>query len=208
MKQELYHWLYQMDLYREHFSSREAQRSVMLNMVKFYEMVHNNGTHLVGPINLHELLIDPENGHFEVKAGGDRDTLMQDIDSVKFMPPEILNKSNRWSLDADKFVLAELLFVLRYCKHPYDGRRILNQPITDINMARQLYSNCRFIFDPDDSENGLDYYTDPEPMNYWNQDENSQLKSAFVQVFTQGFSDTRMRYSDIAWKQLIERKGV
>lgn len=204
MKQELYHWLYQMDLHREHFSSEEAQKSVMLNTVKFYEMVHNNGAHLVGPINLHILLIDPENGHFEVKAGGDKDALMQDIDSAKFMPPEILNMSTRWSMDADRFVLAELLFVLRYCKHPYDGRRVLEQPITDINTARQLYGNCRFIFNPDNSENGLDHYTDPEPMDFWNHDENSQLKNAFIQVFTKGFSDTSLRFSDDAWKQLIE----
>ena len=43
MKQELYHWLYQMDLHREHFSNEEAQKSVMLNTVKFYEMVHSKG---------------------------------------------------------------------------------------------------------------------------------------------------------------------
>ena len=139
-----------------------------------------------------------------MKAGGDRDALMQDVDSVKFMPPEILNMKSRWSMDADKFVLAELLFVLRYCKHPYDGRRVLEQPITDVNMARHLYSDCRFIFDPEDSENGLDYYADPEPMDTWGHDENSQLKDAFIQVFTQGFSDIGVRFSDNAWKQLIE----
>ena len=204
MKQELYHWLYQMDLRREHFSNQDAQRSAMLNIVKFYEMVHNNRIHLVGPINLHELLIDPENGHFEVKACGDRDVLMQDIDSVKFMPPEILNMSIQWNMDADKFVLAELLFCLKYCKHPYDGRQVLKQPVTDINLTRQLYSSCQFIFDPDDSVNGLDYYTDPEPMDSWNLDGNSQLKDAFIQVFTKGFSDTSLRFSDNAWKQLIE----
>ncbi len=204
MKQELYHWLYQMDLHRERFSNDYALKSAMLNTIKFYEMVHNNGAHLVGPINLHELLIDPGNGHFEVKAGGDRDALMQDVDSVKFMPPEILNMKSRWSMDADKFVLAELLFVLRYCKHPYDGKKVLEQPITDVNMARELYGNCRFIFDPDDSANGLDYYADPEPMDTWKHDENSQLKDAFMQVFTQGFSDISMRFSDNAWKHLIE----
>lgn len=204
MKQELYHWLYQMDLHREHFSNYDALKAVMLNTVKFYEMVHNNGAHLVGPINLHELLIDPENGHFEVKAGVDRDALMQDIDSVKFMPPEILNMKSRWSLDADKFVLAELLFTLRYCRHPYDGRQVLEHPVTDVNKAKQLYSNCRFIFDPDDSVNGLDYYTDPGSMDFWEHDENSQLKDAFLQVFTQGFSDISARFSDSAWKQLIE----
>lgn len=80
----------------------------------------------------------------------------------------------------------------------------MKQPITDINTARQLYSNCRFIFDPDNSENGLDYYTDSVPMELWNHDENSQLKNAFIQVFTQGFSDTSLRFSDNAWKQLIE----
>lgn len=204
MKQELYHWLYQMDLYREHFSSEEALKSAMLNTVKFYELVHENDARLVGPINLHVLLIDPEYGHFEVKAGGNRDSLIQDVDSVKFMPPEILNKSARWNLDADKFVLAELLFVLRYCKHPYDGRQVLKQPITDIDKARELYSNCRFIFDPDDSMNGLDYNTDPEPMERWNHDENAQLKSAFLQVFTQGFSNSSLRLNDNAWEHLIE----
>ena len=65
MKQELYHWLYQMDLHRERFSSDDALKSVMLNTIKFYEMVHNNGAHLVGPINLHDLLIDPENGYLK-----------------------------------------------------------------------------------------------------------------------------------------------
>lgn len=204
MKQELYHWLYQMDLQREHFSSNDALNAVMHNTVKFYEMVHNNGAHLVGPINLHELLIDPENGYFEVKAGGDRDVLMHDIDSVKFMPPEILTMKSRWSLDADKFVLAELLFVLRYCKHPYDGRQVLEHPITDVDMARQLYGNCRFIFDPDNSLNGLDYYTDPTPMELWNHDDNSQLKEAFLQIFTQGFLDIAMRFNDNVWKQFIE----
>lgn len=203
MKQELYHWLYQMDLHREYFSNEDTLKAVMLNTVKFYEMVHNNGVHLVGPVNLHELLIDPENGHFEVKAGGDRDALMQDVDSVKFMPPEILNMKSRWNLDADKFVLAELLFTLRYCRHPYDGRQVLEQPITDVNKARQLYSNCRFIFDPDDSVNGLDYYTDPGPLDFWKHDENSQLKDAFLQVFTQGFLDINVRFSDSAWKRLI-----
>ena len=204
MKQELYHWLYQMDLHREHFSSDDVLKSAMLNTIRFYEMVHNDGTHLVGPINLHELFIDPENGHFEVKAGGDRDALMQDIDSIKFMPPEILNMKARWNMDADKFVLAELLFVLRYCKHPYDGRKALKQPVTDANTARQIYGNCRFIFDRDDSENGLDYYTDPEPIDIWKRDENSRLKDAFMQVFTHGFSDISARISDNAWKQLIE----
>lgn len=204
MKQELYHWLYQMDLNREHFSSENTQKTAMLNTIKFYEMVHNNGTHLVGPINLHELLIDPENGYFEVKAIGDRDVLMQDIDSAKFMPPEILNMSTRWNMEADKFVLAELLFVLKYCKHPYDGRQVLEQPITDINIARKLYSNCRFIFDPDDSVNGLDYYADPEPMDAWNHDENTQLKNAFLHVFVHGFSDANLRFNDNAWNRLIE----
>lgn len=32
-----------MDLHREHFSNEEAQKSVMLNTVKFYEMVHSKG---------------------------------------------------------------------------------------------------------------------------------------------------------------------
>ena len=41
-------------------------------------------------------------------------------------------------------------------------------------------------------------------MELWNHDENSQLKNAFIQVFTQGFSDTSLRFSDNAWKQLIE----
>lgn len=204
MKQELYHWLYQMDLHRERFSDDDALKSAMLNTIKFYEMVHNNSAHLVGPINLHELFIDPENGYFEVKADGDRDALMQDVDSIKFMPPEILNMKSRWSMDADKFVLAELLFVLRYCKHPYDGRRVLEQPITDGNMAKQLYGNCRFIFDPNDSANGLDYYADPEPMDAWNQDENSKLKDAFIYVFTQGFSDISVRFNDNEWKKMIE----
>ena len=131
MKQELYHWLYQMDLHRESFSDEAALRSAMLNVVRFYEMVHDQGAHLVGPVDLHELLIDPENGYFEVKAGENRDALMQNIDSLKFMPPEILNMKSRWSIDADKFVLAELLFAIRYCKHPYDGRKVLERPITD-----------------------------------------------------------------------------
>ncbi len=217
MKQELYHWLYQMDLYREHFSNDGAMKAAMLNAVKFYEMVHGNGGHLVGPINLHELLIDPEDGHFEVEAGGDRDALMQDIDSVKFMPPEILNMNSvkfmppeilnmksLWSLDADKFVLAEALFALRYCKHPYDGRKVLERPITDVNTARQLYGNCRFIFDPDDSANGLDYFADPGPMDAWTHDSNAELKDAFLQIFTHGYLDTSYRLGDSDWKQLLD----
>lgn len=204
MKQELYHWLYQMDLYREHFLNENALKSAMLNIVKFYETVHSNGAHLVGPVNLHELMIDPENGHFEVKAAGDRDALMQDVDSIKYMPPEVLNMKSRWSLEADRFVLAELLFTLRYCKHPYDGKDVLKHPVTDIDLARQIYSNCRFIFYPDDFGNGLDYSTDPEPIDSWNHDENTQLKEAFLQVFTHGFSDISVRLSDSAWKQIIE----
>ena len=204
MKQELYHWLYLMDLHREHFANDAALKSAMLNVIKFYEMVHNNGAHLVGPVNLHELLIDPENGQFEVNADGDREALMQDIDSIKFMPPEILSRKSRWSMEADRFVLAELLFTLRYCKHPYDGRQVLEQPITGANRARQLYSNCRFIFDPNNSVNGLDYYTDPEPMDSWTNDENTQIKDAFLRVFTQGFSDISVRFSDSDWKRLID----
>lgn len=204
MKQELYHWLYQMDLHRERFSNDDALRMVMLNTVKFYEMVHDKGAHLVGPINLHELLIDPETGSFEVKADSDRDKLMQNIDSIKYMPPEILNKKSRWTLDADRFVLAELLFTLRYCKHPFDGRQVLEHPITDVNKARRLYGNCKFIFDPNDSANGLDYYADPGPIDFWEYDVNSDLKNAFLQVFTQGYLDNSLRLSDSAWKQLIE----
>ncbi len=202
MKLELYNWIYQMDLYREHFSN-DALKTIMLNTISFYETVHINEAHLVGPIDLHELFVNPENGHFEVNANIDRNALMQDIDSIKFMPPEILNMQSRWNLDADKFVLAELLFVLRYCKHPYDGRYVLEQPITDVNTARHLYSSCKFIFDPNDSINSLDYYTDPVAIDSWKHDENSKLKDAFIQTFTQGMSDTGARLSDSEWVQLI-----
>ena len=204
MKQELYHWLYQMDLQREIFSNDDALKAAMLNTIRFYEMVHSKDSHLVGPVNLHELLIDPENGKFEVKAGSDRESLMQDVDSIKFMPPEVINMKSRWSLAADKFVLAELLFVLRYCKHPYDGRKVLECPIIDVKAAKQLYGNCRFIFDESDSTNGLDYYTDPSPIELWKRECNVRLKDAFLQVFTQGYLDVNLRLSDSAWRQLLE----
>ncbi len=203
MKQELYRWLYHMDLYRERFSSDDALNAAMHNIVKFYEMVHSNESHLVGPINLHELLIDPENGYFEVIANGNRDTLLQDIDSIKYMPPEVLNMKSRWSLDADRFVLAELLFSLRYCKHPYDGRMVLEHPITDVDAAKQLYSNSKFIFDPDDSVNGLDYYSDPGPVDSWNQEVNSELKNMFLKVFTQGYLDPSVRIADNEWENIL-----
>ena len=203
MKQDLYHWLYQMDLKRERFSKDDVLRAAMLNMVKFYTTVHKKSSHLVGPVNLRELLIDPENGHFEVKIDGDREALMHDIDSVKFMPPEVLNNGSRWSLAADRFVLAELLFTLRYCKHPYDGKKVLEQPVTDVETARQRYGSCRFIFDPDDQTNGLDYYADPNPVDSWKGDSKSELKEAFIQVFTHGYLDASLRLSDKAWEYLI-----
>ena len=204
MKQELYQWLYQMDLQRSYFSKDEALKAAMLNTVRFYEMVHSRDSHLVGPVNLHELLMDPENGYFEVKAGSDRESLMQDVDSVKFMPPEVINMKSRWSMAADRFVLAELLFALRYCKHPYDGRKVLKHPILDVKAAKQLYGNCLFIFDPNDSSNGLDYYADPGPIELWKHDCNVGLKDAFLQVFTRGYYDINMRLSDSAWRQLLE----
>lgn len=207
MRQELYHWLYQMDLYREKFLNDDAINSAMLNAVSFYEMVHSNGVHLVGPVNLHEILINPENGHFEVVAGGDKDALMQDIDSIKFMPPEVLNMKSRWSLEADKFVLAEILFVLKYCKHPYDGRRVLEWPIIDVNIARQLYGDCHFVFDSENMDNSLDYYTDPGAIEVWAHDNNTEIKNAFIQVFTKGYLDAGYRLSDSDWKNLIGKRN-
>ena len=194
-----------MDLQREFFSNDTALKAAMLNTVRFYEMVHSKESHLVGPVNLHELLIDPENGHFEVKAGSDRESLMQDVDSVKFMPPEVLNMKSRWSLAADQFVLAELLFVIRYCKHPYDGRKVVECPIIDVKMAKRHYGNCRFVFDPNDLTNGLDYYTDPNPIELWKRDVDTGLKDAFLQVFTRGYLDINLRLGDSAWRQLLEK---
>lgn len=205
MKQDLYHWLYQADLFRENFVSYIALKNAMLNIIKFYETVHTNSSKFVGPVNLHKMFIDPENGRFEVEGGKD---YIHDIDSIKFMPSEILNGQNVWNIESDRFVLSELLFILKFLKHPFDGKKTLKNPITDSKKAKIIYANCKFIFDPESDENGLEYSTDPEPIDAWKNESDDALKDMFVKSFTLGFLNPNCRLSDRDWKNIISKTEI
>lgn len=186
--------LYGMNLYKKRFLSDEAEKLCLSNIIQYFIKSHSNGK-LVGPIDIRKFQIDLEDGNVSFPDNEQMDGLFSSIDTIKYMPPEILRDKSSWSKYSDHFLLSTILFSVKFFAHPFDGMQIYENPVAGIRQAMDFYSNPMFIFDVVDTRNQVLGYNDGRVIFLWDNCV-SEIKDYFVRSFTSGIAHVDMRIDE------------
>lgn len=191
--------LYGMNIFKKRFMSDEAEKLCLMNIVKHFSDSFEKGE-LVGPIDIRKVRLDLDNGNVFFPDNESIEEMFNSIDTIKFLPPEVLKDRNCWSRYSDDFLLATILFVVKYYIHPFDGMLLYEKPIVKITNAIDFYANPIFVFDVADTRNQVLGYNDNIAKTLW---DNSALsiKDYFIRNFTNGITSMDMR-TDV--KEVLE----
>lgn len=183
--------LYGMDLYKERFLSEEAEKKCLCNIVQYFAETHSKGE-MVGPIDIRKLQIDLVNGNITIPQSEPINELFNSVDTLKFLSPEILKEKSSWTIHADNFFLATVLFSVEFFIHPFDGMLVYEKPVTNTKQAVDFYSNPIFVFDTVDTRNQALGYNDGKAISKWEKC-NACVKDYYIRNFTTGIHQVDMR---------------
>ena len=191
MKVFLSDCLYGMDLYKKYFSSERIEKVCMCNIIQYFIDIHSMGK-TVGPIDVCKMQIDLETGNVVFPETETIDKMMKSVDTLKFLAPEILQERSRWTIYADNFLLAVLLFSVEYFAFPFDGKKIYEKPVLNIEYAKEIYCNPIFVFDACNPENQILEYNASRIIMNWNKS-TTVIKDYYTTNFTDGISSFDIR---------------
>lgn len=197
--------LYGMELYKKPFSSGKAERDCLSNIIRHFIDTQSNGK-LAGPIDIREFRIDLDDGQVSFPEPVQVDALLNAIDTLKFLPPEVLTERSVWTKRADDFLLSAILFCVEFLKHPFDGKLVYEKPVTDRKWAVKFYSNPVFVFDTADSCNGLLAYNDGRAIMKW-EAHSADIREYYIKNFTSGAAHADMRADAEDAKKLFGSSG-
>ena len=198
----LYHCLYDMELYKNHFISDDVKKKCIVDLIEFYSQMHKDNK-IVGIFSPKSFMIDLQTGDIETGANVDVEEALKEGDIIKFLPPEIIKGESIWDIYADYYCLALLIYSINFFGFPFDGNRVYERPIVTVERAVEAYSNPVFVFNQMDSTNGIVDSTDYRIRKLWNDENNQVLKDAYVKSFTSGISQKECRLSINEWLNIF-----
>ena len=202
----LYECLYGMELFRKRFASDEALSACMQRAINFYKKMHDRQS-VVGPLDFNKMEIDLTTGELKKFIKLSLEEAVSSVDTLKFLPPEVIRGEAGYGRIQDRFSLAILLFAIRYNANPFDGAKTLSAPMIRAEDAKAVYGNPVFIFDVVDTSNRLISQTHATLKERWDNDQNTKIKDLFTTCFTAGISDYDMRPEADAWLTALDIKA-
>lgn len=198
----LYECLYGMELFKKRFFSEDALGNCMKKLISIYRERHEKGETL-GVIDFNGITLELETGDITNIEPILLEAVVESVDTIKFLPPEIINHDTEFGEIQDRYCMALLLFAIRYFSHPFDGKEVHKTPIATSETAKSIYGEPTFVFDVVDSKNSAINATDSNLIRMWNSEPNEKLKDLFTTCFTAGIHNYDMRPSDIEWYEAL-----
>ncbi|MBQ3665326.1 MAG: hypothetical protein II919_04385 [Lachnospiraceae bacterium] len=176
----------------------------MKNVIKHYKEAHANGKEM-GPVNINEIMVHCTTGEMDFPERQSVEKMLDNIDTIKCLPPGIIRDSDQmYDAFDDQYCLALLLFIVRYNAFPFDGKLVCENPVVTRAQAMKLYGNPVFIFDDNNTENEVFTEQSGAVIEHWYRDENLNIKTLFLQMFTIGISDNSYSIKVNEWEDVIE----
>ena len=194
----LYKCLYGMERFKDDFASDETVSNCMFKAISFYKERHMRGE-CVGPIDINMITVNLSSGDFGNVVSIPIEEAMERIETLKYLPPEIINGEASFGIPQDRYCLAILLFAIRYFSNPFEGEMVHRLPIVTQDVAKRVYGSPVFVFDIVDKSNTVSLQTDSRMIQLWERDSNSKVKDLFTTCFTAGIKNYDMRPDDEAW---------
>lgn len=191
---KLYNCLYGMNLYKKYFASEEIEQKAMESVLRIYLEAHAKGN-IIGAIDINQIQLDTETGEVVFPSSESIEKMKRSVDTLKFLPPEVIQGQAEWNRDADLFCMALILFSIRYYGHPYDGLLVCDAPIVERERAERIYGHPIFLFDSKDTSNAGNSYLCGRTAMRWERESNQRLKDYFMQVFIFGVNYDSIRLS-------------
>lgn len=198
--------MYGMDLYKKEFLSEHVQRTCICNIINIFINAHSVGN-VVGPIDIRKMQIDLENGEVEIRCNESVYAMRNCVDTLKYMPPEVILGNGDWTVFSDLYLLALLLFSVMYFAFPFDGLMTYEKPIMSIEHAKRIYGNPVFAFDSCNMNNRMLGYNSNKAIELWNKS-TPEVKDYFVVNFTKGIKAFDMRTTVINTLRIFDSKTI
>ena len=196
------------DLQAVRFQSYNAMLSTGLNIAAAMRELHVS-------LGMSYKDLNPKNFAFHPQSG---EVLVIDNDNVSadggpcsvswmngYMAPEIQRNDYKVHPDirTDYFSLAVILFRLFFVDHPFEGRRMRKYPLITDKVEEYCYAiKPVFCFDPNNESNRPDDVFAPNATVRW-RIMPPELRSLFVEAFTEGIDSPGRRPPENAWINTI-----
>jgi len=187
------------------FASISAMFTAALQICQGFYFLHlkgysyqdlNDGNFFINPQTGEVLICDNDN----VTAQGQNTGIMG---KARYMAPEIVagGKPDKYS---DYFSLAVILFLLFYCNHPLEGKKVLSCLCMDEENDRKFYgSEALFILDKDNRENLPVRGVHTNVITRWPLF-TKILQDAFIEALSQDLiKNPTKRFIESRWEKVI-----
>lgn len=138
------------------FKSFEAIVNAAMKICEGFMKLHLNG-YSYQDLNDGNFFIHPETGDVLIC---DNDNVMPQgaesgiLGKARYMAPEVVCDGKKPDKYSDRFSLSVVLFLLFYCNHPFEGKRVLACPCMTEDFEKKFYgSEAIFIYDKDNDVN-------------------------------------------------------
>lgn len=187
------------------FTSINAMIAAALNICMGFEMLHKKG-YSYQDLNDGNFFIDPQNGEVLIC---DNDNVVPNGENLgimgkaRYMAPEIV-AGGMPDTYSDRFSLAVVLFLLFYCNHPFEGKKVVACPCMTEENERKLYgSEALFIYDKDNHDNLPVRGIHTNVISRWPAFP-ARLRDAFTGAFSQKqIQDPPKRMLESMWRTIL-----
>lgn len=138
------------------FKSFEAMVNAAMKICEGFMKLHLNG-YSYQDLNDGNFFIHPETGDVLIC---DNDNVMPQgaesgiLGKARYMAPEVVCEGKKPDKYSDRFSLSVVLFLLFYCNHPFEGKRVLACPCMTEDYEKKFYgSEAIFIYDKNNDVN-------------------------------------------------------
>ena len=104
----------------------------------------------------------------------------------------------------DNYCLALLLFIIRYNAFPFDGKLVYEKPMVTKNQALKRYGYPIFVFDDNNTTNEVYAEQSSDIIKRWYHDENRNMKTLFLQMFTIGITGSKYSVQVKDWEEALK----
>ena len=188
-----YHDLDEFLLLKADFSSYAKRLNAAIEIVRAFECLHEKG-YFFQSADSNVFLVDGNTG----------DVVIDDCEyitsvcagargSIKFEAPEVIAGKCKSDMHSDLFLLSELLFVILFSAHPFEGRRLDCHAYITRDAKQEFYAKSPiFAFDPNDESNRPVSGVSGYEIQLW-----KKIPKAIKEKFYQAFSRSSLGYGDL-----------
>ena len=194
-------------LARKKFKSFDAMLAAAMKICDGFKWLHrsgysyqdlNDGNFFIRPTDGDVLICDNDN----VTAQGEVSGI---LGKARYMAPEVVagGKPDTYS---DRFSLSVILFMLFFCNHPFEGKKVVACPCMTEAFEKKFYgSEALFIYDNDDKSNLPVRGVHQNVIRRWPLFP-SILKQTFIEQFDrQKLQNPTTRMKEMEWQKIIAR---